>query len=61
MAKKSPTRGFASMTAARKTEVASLGGKTAHQLGRAHQFTTEEARAAGMKSAASRRAKKGGA
>lgn len=46
------------MTAARKSEVASLGGKTAHQLGRAHKFTPEEAKAAGMKSAAARRAKK---
>jgi general stress protein YciG len=42
-------RGFAVMDPARVREIASLGGKTAHQEGRAHQFTSEEARAAGKK------------
>jgi general stress protein YciG len=46
MAKK---RGFASMDAAKQREIASKGGKAAHQKGTAHQFTTEEARAAGRK------------
>jgi general stress protein YciG len=46
MAKK---RGFASMDAAKQREIASKGGKAAHQKGTAHQFTPEEARAAGRK------------
>jgi general stress protein YciG len=47
-------RGFASMDPARQREIASLGGKTAHRDGRAHQFTSEEARAAGRKGAIAR-------
>jgi len=46
MAKK---RGFASMDQAKQREIASKGGKAAHQKGTAHQFTQEEARAAGRK------------
>jgi len=46
MAKK---RGFASMDAAKQREIASKGGRAAHQKGTAHQFTPEEARAAGRK------------
>jgi len=42
-------RGFAAMTPEKKREIASLGGRAAHASGRAHQFTTEEARAAGKK------------
>jgi general stress protein YciG len=42
-------RGFASMDAAKQREIASKGGKAAHQKGTAHQFTPEEARAAGRK------------
>src|SRR5262249_1892332 len=45
----SPPRGFAAMTADRQREIASMGGKTAHERGRAHQFTAEEARQAGKK------------
>lgn len=41
--------GFARLSDARRREIASEGGKTAHQLGRAHQFTSIEARAAGSK------------
>jgi hypothetical protein len=40
----------------RQREIASQGGKAAHRSGRAHQFTTQEARAAGAISHASRRA-----
>lgn len=43
------SRGFASMTAARRREIAKMGGKAAHERGTAHQWTTEEARAAGQK------------
>jgi hypothetical protein len=39
-------RGFASMDPARVRAIASRGGKAAHSASRAHEFTTEEARAA---------------
>jgi len=42
-------RGFAAMSPEKKREIASLGGRAAHACGRAHQFSTEEARAAGKK------------
>ena len=42
-------RGFAAMDAARQREIASKGGRAAHQKGTAHRFTTEEARVAGRK------------
>jgi general stress protein YciG len=42
-------RGFASMDAAKQREIASKGGKAAHLKGTAHEFTPEEARAAGRK------------
>lgn len=42
-------RGFASMSPEKQREIASKGGKAAHQKGTAHQFTSEEARAAGKK------------
>ena len=42
-------RGFASMDAARQREIASKGGRAAHEQGTAHEFTSEEARAAGRK------------
>ncbi len=42
-------RGFASMDRDRQREIASKGGKAAHALGSAHEFTAEEARIAGRK------------
>ena len=42
-------RGFAAMDRQRQREIASLGGKSAHASGHAHEFTPEEARAAGKK------------
>ncbi|HEY8048470.1 MAG TPA: KGG domain-containing protein [Ramlibacter sp.] len=42
-------RGFAAMSPEKKKEIASLGGRAAHACGRAHQFSSEEARAAGKK------------
>ncbi len=42
-------RGFAAMSPEKKREIASLGGRAAHAAGRAHQFSSEEARAAGKK------------
>lgn len=43
------SRGFASMDPSKQREIASRGGKAAHEQGRAHEFTTDEARAAGRK------------
>ena len=42
-------RGFASMAPGKQREIASKGGRTAHELGRAHEFTPDEARVAGRK------------
>jgi uncharacterized protein len=42
-------RGFASMTAEKQREIASKGGRAAHQKGTAHEWTSEEARTAGRK------------
>jgi general stress protein YciG len=42
-------RGFASMDPAKQKEIASKGGKAAHAQGRAHEFTSDEARVAGRK------------
>lgn len=42
-------RGFASMNDERQREIARLGGRAAHAQGRAHQFSVDEARAAGKK------------
>ena len=42
-------RGFASMNSERQREIARKGGKAAHEKGTAHEFTSEEARAAGRK------------
>jgi general stress protein YciG len=42
-------RGFAAMDRSKVSEIASKGGKAAHAAGTAHQFTSDEARAAGKK------------
>ncbi len=42
-------RGFAAMDADKQREIASRGGKAAHEKGTAHEFTSEEARIAGQK------------
>ncbi len=42
-------RGFASMDRGKQREIASKGGKAAHQKGTAHEWTSEEARNAGRK------------
>lgn len=47
-------RGFAAMDPQRQREIASLGGRAAHRSGHAHEFTSEEARAAGRKRHAAR-------
>jgi general stress protein YciG len=42
-------RGFAAMDRRLVSEIARKGGKAAHSAGKAHEFTSEEARAAGRK------------
>jgi uncharacterized protein len=42
-------RGFASMDRSKQKEIASKGGKAAHQKGTAHEWTSDEAREAGRK------------
>lgn len=42
-------QGFAAMSPEERRAVASRGGKAAHAMGVAHQFTSDEARAAGKK------------
>jgi uncharacterized protein len=42
-------RGFASMDGDKQREIASKGGKAAHEKGTAHEFSAEEARAAGKR------------
>jgi uncharacterized protein len=42
-------RGFASMDRNKQRDIASKGGKAAHQKGTAHEWTSEEAREAGRK------------
>jgi general stress protein YciG len=42
-------RGFASMSAGKQRAIASKGGRVAHHQGRAHEWSREEARAAGRK------------
>ena len=49
-------RGFASMDETRQREIASEGGKAAHEKGTAHEFTSEEAREAGRKGGEARHA-----
>ena len=42
-------RGFASMDPSRQKEIASKGGRAAHQKGTAHEWSSDEARSAGQK------------
>jgi hypothetical protein len=48
-------RGFATMKEEKRKEIASKGGHAAHEQGVAHEWNSREARAAGKKSAKSRR------
>ena len=50
-------RGFASMDSNRQREIASKGGRSAHKKGAAHQWTREEAQAAGRKGGLARHRK----
>ena len=42
-------RGFAAMSTEKQREIARKGGQAAHARGTAHEFTADEARAAGRK------------
>lgn len=42
-------RGFASMSTDKQREIASKGGRAAHEKGTAHEWTPDEARNAGRK------------
>jgi len=55
---KNKGRGFAGMDPNRQREIASEGGKAAHEKGTAHEFTSEEAREAGRKGGENSRGKK---
>lgn len=48
-------RGFAAMNPEKQKEIATKGGRTAHQQGVAHKWNSEEAREAGKKGGLSRR------
>lgn len=50
--------GFALLPKDRMRDIASQGGRTAHREGRAHEFTTAEASAAGKKGAEAKRRKR---
>jgi hypothetical protein len=43
-------RGFAGMDPARQRDFAREGGRSAHEKGTAHEFSSAEARAAGLRS-----------
>lgn len=47
--KKRRGRGFGALSPERRREIASRGGKAAHESGNAHEYTSEEAREAGRK------------
>ena len=46
---RSDHRGFAAMDEAKQRQIASKGGKAAHEKGTAHEFTRDEAQRAGKK------------
>lgn len=50
--------GFANMTAEEVARIASMGGQAAHRSGRAHKFSSEEAREAGRKGGLAKRGHK---
>ena len=54
-------RGFASMEPGKQREIASKGGRAAHEKGRAHQWSREEAREAGRKGGLSTHQRRQGA
>jgi hypothetical protein len=53
-----PRYNFSTMSAEDQRYIASKGGKRAHELGKAHQWTSEQAKEAAAKSVAVRQAKR---
>lgn len=53
-------QGFAAISPERRREITRKGGKAAHAMGTAHQFTPEEARVAGRKGGQAVHAKRKG-
>ena len=51
-------RGFAAMSPEKQREIASKGGRVAHEKGAAHQWTADEAREAGRKGGSARHGRK---
>lgn len=51
-------KGFAAMTPEQRSAISSKGGKKAHAVGTAHQFTSEEAREAGRRGGIASHARK---
>lgn len=47
--KEEKKKGFAAMTPERQREIASMGGKKAHELGVAHRYNKDTAKLAGHK------------
>ena len=52
-------RGFAAMDPEKRREIASRGGKKAHEMGVAHSFTSEKAKEAGSKGGSAFHRKRG--
>src|SRR5437773_523931 len=53
-------RGFASMSPEKQREIASKGGRAAHEKGTAHEWTADEARSAGRRGGQVSRGGRGG-
>ena len=53
-------RGFASMSPEKQREIASKGGRVAHEKGAAHEWTVDEARSAGRKGGYARHGRRDG-
>jgi len=51
-------QGFAALTRERHAEIARNGGRRAHEMGRAHEFTSETAKEAGRKGGLASQAKR---
>jgi hypothetical protein len=53
-----PGKGFAALSEDERKQISSMGGRAAHAAGTAHEFTSEEAKAAGRKGGAAVHAKR---
>lgn len=53
-------RGFAALTREQRRDIAAQGGRAAHASGNAHQYTSEEGRAAASKRQPRKAGSKGG-